>query len=98
MLVELSVVEQRYQAVLAVIRDGVPIVQVAPRLDVSRQAVHRWMRWYEAQGLAGLVDRSHRSPRCSHQPDLHSPTESPGHGAISVQALLPLLPLACRQS
>lgn len=26
MLVELSVVEQRYQAVLAVIRDGVPIV------------------------------------------------------------------------
>jgi len=29
MLVELSVVEQRYQAVLAVIRDGVPIVEVA---------------------------------------------------------------------
>jgi hypothetical protein len=28
MLVELSVVEQRYQAVLAVIRDGVPVVQV----------------------------------------------------------------------
>jgi len=39
MLVELSVVEQRYQAVLAVIRDGVPIVQVARRFDVSRQAV-----------------------------------------------------------
>ena len=35
MLVELSVVEQRYQAVLAVIRDGVPIVQVARRFDVS---------------------------------------------------------------
>jgi hypothetical protein len=29
MLVELSVVEQRYQAVLAVIRDGVPIVQLS---------------------------------------------------------------------
>ena len=29
MLVELSVVEQRYQAVLAVIRDGVPVVEVA---------------------------------------------------------------------
>jgi len=29
MLVELSVVEQRYHAVLAVIRDGVPIVEVA---------------------------------------------------------------------
>ena len=31
MLVELSVVEQRYQAVLAVIRDGVPVVEVASR-------------------------------------------------------------------
>jgi transposase InsO family protein len=69
MLVELSVVEQRYQAVLAVIRDGVPIVQVARRFDVSRQAVHRWLRWYEAQGLAGLADRSHRPPRCAHQMD-----------------------------
>jgi transposase-like protein len=62
-------VEQRYQAVLAVIRDGVPIVQVAHRFDVSRQAIHRWLRWYEAQGLPGLVDRSHRPPRCSHQMD-----------------------------
>ena len=67
MLVELSVVEQRYQAVLAVIRDGVPIVQVAHRFDVSRQAVHRWLRWYEDQCLTGLADRSHRPPRCSHQ-------------------------------
>jgi transposase len=69
MLRELSVVEQRYQAVLAVIRDGVPIVDVAHRFDVSRQAIHRWLRWYEDQGLPGLVDRSHRPPRCSHQMD-----------------------------
>jgi transposase InsO family protein len=69
MLVELSVVEQRYQAVLAVIRDGVPIVKVAHRFDVSRQAIHRWLRRCEAQGLPGLVDRSHRPPRCSHQMD-----------------------------
>jgi len=69
MLRELSVVEQRYQAVLAVIRDGVPIVKVAHRFDVSRQAIHRWLRWYEDDGLHGLVDRSHRPPRCSHQMD-----------------------------
>ena len=62
-------VEQRYQAVLAVIRDGVPVVEVARRFDVSRQAVHRWLRWYEDQGLAGLADRSHRPPRCAHQMD-----------------------------
>ena len=59
--------EQRYQAVLAVIRDGVPVVEVASRFGVSRQAVHRWLRWYEDQGLVGLVDRSHRPVRCSHQ-------------------------------
>jgi transposase InsO family protein len=69
MLVELSVVEQRYQAVLAVIRDGIPITQVASRFGVSRQAVHRWLRRYEDQGLAGLADRSHRPPRCAHQMD-----------------------------
>jgi transposase-like protein len=57
MLVKMSVVEQRYQAVLAVIRDGIPIVQVARRFDVSRQAVHRWLRRYEDQGLSGLADR-----------------------------------------
>ena len=61
--------EQRYQAVLAVIRDGVTMVEVARRFDVSRQAVHRGLRWYEDQGLAGLADRSHRPPRCSHQMD-----------------------------
>lgn len=69
MLVELSVVEQRYQAVLAVIRDGVSVVEVARRFGVSRQAVHRWLRWYEDQGLSGLADRSHRPSRCSHQMD-----------------------------
>jgi len=46
MLMELSVVEQRYQAMLAVIRDGVSILEVAHRFDVSRQAIHRWLRWY----------------------------------------------------
>jgi hypothetical protein len=38
MLVELSVVEQRYQAVLAVL-DGVPVVEVAARLEGHRQTV-----------------------------------------------------------
>ena len=67
MLKEISVMEQRYQAVLAVIRDGVPIVEVARRFDVSRQAVHRWLRWYEDEGVQGLKDRSHAPPRCAHQ-------------------------------
>lgn len=67
MLVELSVVEQRYQAVLAVIRDGVSVVDVASRFGVSRQSVHGWLVRYEVSGLPGLVDRSHRPSRCLHQ-------------------------------
>lgn len=64
---ELSVAEQRYQAVLAVISDGLSISQVAEKVGVSRQTVHAWLARYEAAGLEGLVDRSHRPRACPHQ-------------------------------
>ncbi len=67
MLVELSVMEQRYQAVLAVIQDGWKVVEVADRLGVSRQAVHAWIARYQAGGLSALADRSHRPASCPHQ-------------------------------
>jgi transposase len=51
--------EQRYRAVLEV-QAGVPVTEVAERFGISRQAVHRWRRWYENEGLDGLADRSHR--------------------------------------
>ncbi|MCA2240743.1 helix-turn-helix domain-containing protein, partial [Mycobacterium avium] len=57
---ELSVAEQRYQAVMAVVGDGLSISQVAEKVGVSRQTLHRWLARYEAAGLEGLVDRSHR--------------------------------------
>jgi transposase InsO family protein len=64
---ELSVAEQRYQAVLAVISDGLSICQVASKVGVSRQTLHAWLVRYEADGLDGLTDRSHRPARCPHQ-------------------------------
>jgi transposase len=64
---ELSVAEQRYQAVLAVISDGLSISQVASKVGVSRQTLHSWLARYEAEGLEGLVDRSHWPARCPHQ-------------------------------
>ena len=42
-LVELSVMEQWYQAVLAVFQDGWKVTEVAERLGVSRQSVHAWI-------------------------------------------------------
>jgi transposase len=66
-LVELSVMEQRYQAVLAVVQDGWQVVEVARRLGVSRQSVHNWITRYEQDGLAALADRSHRPSSCPHQ-------------------------------
>jgi transposase InsO family protein len=66
-LVELSVMEQRYQAVLAVVQDGWKVVEVAEHLGVSRQAVHAWIARYEQGGLASLADRSHRPASCPHQ-------------------------------
>jgi transposase len=61
------VAEQRYQAVLAVIADGLSVSQVADKVEVSRQTLHAWLARYEAEGVQGLVDRSHRPARCPHQ-------------------------------
>jgi transposase len=64
---ELSVAEQRYLAVLAVIAEGHPVSSVAQQWGVSRQTVHAWLARYEAVGLEGLADRSHRPVSCPHQ-------------------------------
>ena len=66
-LEEISVLEQRYQAVMAVVQDGWKITEVAERLDVSRQSVHKWIARYEAGGLLALEDRSHRPHNCAHR-------------------------------
>jgi transposase InsO family protein len=68
---ELSVAEQRYQAVMAVISDGLSVSQVAEKVGVSRQTLHAWLARYEAEGLEGLVDRSHRPVWCPHQMPAH---------------------------
>jgi transposase InsO family protein len=65
-LVVLSKVEQRLDAVRAVLA-GASVVEVAAAFGVSRISVHAWLRRYLAEGLAGLVDRSHRPRSCPHQ-------------------------------
>ncbi len=59
MLRELSVVEQRYQAVLAVVEDRLSVTEVAAKVGVLRR--------YADGGLEALADRSHRPVSCPHQ-------------------------------
>jgi transposase len=66
-LVELSKMEQRYDAVLAVVRDGLSIGEVAAAFGVSRQSIYRWMQRYEMGGLPALAEHSHRPRSCPHQ-------------------------------
>ena len=66
MLIELGVVEQRHRAVLEVM-EGLPVTEVAGRYGVTRQTVHRWLRWYAQGGIAALADGSHRPATCPHR-------------------------------
>jgi transposase InsO family protein len=65
-LVQLSVVEQRLDAVRAVLA-GATATEVADAVGVSRQSVHTWVARYLVDGLAGLADRSRRPATCPHQ-------------------------------
>src|SRR5689334_9515694 len=64
---ELSVTEQRYNAVRAVISEGRTVTQVARDWNVCRQTLHDWLGRYEEAGLEGLANRSHRPDHCPHQ-------------------------------
>jgi transposase len=91
-LVELSVMEQRYQAVLAVVQDGWRVVEVARRVGVSRQTIHAWIARYEDGGLTALADHSHRPASCPHQIDAEAEAlicelrrEHPGWGPRRIE-------------
>jgi transposase-like protein len=68
---ELSVAEQRYQAVLAVIEDGAEMTAVAEKFGVRRQTVHSWLSRCAEGGLkaspAACRDRGYIPPvgQCS---------------------------------
>ena len=67
MLLELTVAEQRFNAVMEVLGDGLTVIEVADRYGVSRQTVHGWLGRFRTGGLDALADRSHRPKTCPHQ-------------------------------
>ena len=66
MLIELGVVELRHKAILEVL-EGLAVTEVAIRYGVTRQTVHRWLRWYAQGGIGALADSSSRPATCPHQ-------------------------------
>jgi transposase len=76
-LKDISKMEQRYDAVTMVMRDGFSITDIAAKFNVSRQTVYRWLAKYEEGGLEALADESHRPLHVPHQMN----------GAIEVQVL-----------
>lgn len=66
-MVELSIVDQRYDAVREMLRGELSVTEVAELFGVSRQVLYKWKRRYEEAGVAGLVDRSHKPKSCPHQ-------------------------------
>ena len=65
-LVDLSMVEQRYDAVREVL-EGASVKDTATRYGIDRRTLHRWLRRYANEGLAALADKSSKPDRCPHQ-------------------------------
>jgi hypothetical protein len=71
---EYRVVEQRYDAVMEVLRDGRTVTEVAERWGISRQRLYSWLGRYQASGLeawlsgrivhAAARTRSQQRSRC----------------------------------
>jgi transposase-like protein len=72
-LVDLSMVEQRYDAVREVL-DGATVKDTAIRYGVDRRTLHRWLVRYANEGLGALAGKSPKPDRCPHQmsPDIEA--------------------------
>lgn len=69
MLVELGVVEQRYDAVKEVLEGQGTVTEVAERYGVTRQSLHNWLRRYRERGMAAWsIARSGRGPARTERP------------------------------
>lgn len=49
------------------IESGWTVAAAAESMNISRQCAHKWWRRYQAEGMAGLEDRSSRPHSCPHQ-------------------------------
>ena len=65
-LVDLSMVEQRYDAVREVL-DGATVKTPRSATGSTEGPLHRWLVCYASDGLAALAGKSSKPDRCPHQ-------------------------------
>jgi len=56
----------RMQLITDIVRDGYGPTDAARAYGVSRKTVYKWLKRYQEEGPAGLVDRSHAPSHCPH--------------------------------
>jgi len=54
--------------------------EVAKQVGVSRQTVNKWVRRFQAEGEAGLADRSSRPHHSPHRTSAKVTAQTPGRG------------------
>jgi len=63
---EVSMVEERRRFIADVRLDVFSLRELCERYGISRPTAYLWLERFEQEGLAGLVDRSHRPHTCPH--------------------------------
>jgi leucine-zipper of insertion element IS481 len=86
---ELSVGEQRYKAVMAVLGGGRTVTELARDWEVRRQTPHAWLARYEREGMEGMSDRSHLPTGCPLQMPAPHRGAGPGDAAQQAEGLRP---------
>ena len=62
--------QARRARILILLSEGVPISHIVPAVGISRRFVYKWVRRFQQEGLAGLVDKPHPGrPRRSRPQD-----------------------------
>lgn len=64
---ETCVMEERRAFVLEALREEVSISELCRGYGISRKTAYKWLARYDAEGRAGLEDRSHAPDDCPHR-------------------------------
>ena len=64
---ETSLMDQRMQFIVDYQRGLQSVTELADRFGVSRKTAYKWIERHEANGAAGLGDRSRRPHACPHE-------------------------------